>query len=52
MAVWIAIGVTGTGLCWWLRADYLPVVCGAWVAILVLLIVVRRTIGPAGLSVT
>ena len=52
MAVWIAIGVAATGLCWWLRADYLPVVCGAWAAILVLLMVVRRAIGPAGLSVT
>jgi hypothetical protein len=52
IAVWIALGVAGLGLCWWLRSDYLPVVCGAWAVILVLLIVARRAIGLAGLSVT
>jgi hypothetical protein len=52
IALWIAIGVAGMGFCWWLRADYLPVVCSAWAAILVLLIVARRAIGLAGSSVT
>jgi hypothetical protein len=42
MAAWIAIGVAGTGLCWWLRAEYLPIVCSAWAAIMVLLIVAQR----------
>jgi hypothetical protein len=42
MAAWIAIGVAGSGLCWWLRADYLPIAGSAWAAIMVLLIVVER----------
>lgn len=42
IAVWIAIGIVAVALCWWLRADYLPLVCIAWVAVLVLLIVGRR----------
>jgi hypothetical protein len=49
IAVWIAFGVAGMGLCWWVRADYLPIVCGAWLVMLVLLIVARRAMGLAGL---
>jgi len=49
IAVWIACGVAGMGLCWWLRADYLPIVSSAWAVILVLLIVARRAFGLAGL---
>jgi len=39
--VWIALGVTATGLCWWLRDDSLPLVCGVWAAILAALILNR-----------
>jgi hypothetical protein len=39
--VWIAAGVAGVALCWWLRDDYLPVVCGVWAGILILLLLRR-----------
>jgi len=52
IAVWIALGAAGMGLCWWLRPDSFTVVCGAWAVILVLLIGARRATGLVGLWVT
>src|SRR5208283_4082570 len=49
MLGWFAIGAGAVSLCWWLRADYLPVLCIGWAAVLVLLIVARRVIGLADL---
>jgi hypothetical protein len=49
IAVWIAFGVAAMGVCLWLRDDYLPVVCGAWAVVLVLLMVARRALGLADL---
>jgi hypothetical protein len=30
IAVWLASGLAAVGLCWWLRDEYLPLVCGLW----------------------
>ena len=30
ISIWIAFGIITIGLCWWLREDYLPMVCGIW----------------------
>ena len=49
VTMWIAVGAAAVALSWWLRADYLPVVCTAWAAVLALLIVARRAIGLKGL---
>ena len=38
LSVWFAMGIASAGLCWWIRYDYLPIVCGAWVSGLVLMI--------------
>jgi hypothetical protein len=35
--IWIAMGIAGAGLCWWVKNDYLPLVCGVWAGILVVL---------------
>jgi hypothetical protein len=41
ISLWIAMGIAGAALCWWLKDDYLPVVCGVWAGILVLLMFAR-----------
>jgi soluble cytochrome b562 len=38
---WFALGIAGAGLCWWLRDDYLPIVCGVWAGGLVVWIFAR-----------
>jgi hypothetical protein len=30
IALWLASGLAAAGLCWWLRDEYLPLVCGLW----------------------
>jgi hypothetical protein len=40
MAVWFASGFAGAALCWWLRDDWLPIVCGAWAGGLVVLMAI------------
>lgn len=38
IVLWIAAGIAGMALCWWLKEDYLPLVCGSWAGILILLL--------------
>jgi hypothetical protein len=38
---WIALGISGVVISWWLRSDYLPAVCGVWAGGLVVWIFVR-----------
>ena len=38
---WFALGMAGAGFCWWLRYDYLPMVCGVWAGGLAVLIFAR-----------
>jgi hypothetical protein len=42
MPVYIGCGVAAMALCWYLRDDYLPIVCGLWAAGLGLLLVIRH----------
>jgi hypothetical protein len=39
--LWVVLGIVAVGLCWWLRDDYLPQVCGIWVGMLALLVIGR-----------
>ena len=41
IALWVGAGIAGLALCWWLRAEYLPVVCGVWAGILILVLLRR-----------
>lgn len=41
IAAWLVLGSASAALCWWVREEYLPAVCGVWVAVLVVLIVAR-----------
>jgi hypothetical protein len=34
---WLALGIASVGVCWWLRYDCMPIVCGVWAAGLLVL---------------
>jgi hypothetical protein len=42
ISIWIAFGIITIGLCWWLREDYLPIVCGIWALALAVVFLARH----------
>jgi hypothetical protein len=39
LLIWLACGLTGAIMCWWVRDEWLPTVCAAWGAGLAVLII-------------
>jgi hypothetical protein len=51
VSVWLPLGIASAVLCWWVRSDYLPIVCAAWAGGLVVLIGARAWRRPRGSSI-